>query len=91
MDGKVKLYYKVWTNMYNVVFSSQLQSFAKIMQRDPKLYTESHKKKLQPSNLWNALQLTDPRCCHPADRQRYKVNAMVIKKNQGKQQVKVLY
>jgi hypothetical protein len=39
MDEKVKLYYKVWTNMYNVVFSSQLQSFAKIMQRDPKLYT----------------------------------------------------
>jgi hypothetical protein len=39
MDGKVKLYYKVWTNMYNVVFSSQLQSFAKIMQRDPKLFT----------------------------------------------------
>jgi hypothetical protein len=29
MDGEVKLYYKVWTNMYNVVVSSQLQSFAK--------------------------------------------------------------
>jgi hypothetical protein len=29
MDEEVKLYYKVWTNMYNVVFSSQLQSFAK--------------------------------------------------------------
>jgi hypothetical protein len=29
MDGEVKLYYKVWTNMYNVVFSSQLQPFAK--------------------------------------------------------------
>jgi hypothetical protein len=29
MDGEVKLYYKVWPNMYNVVFSSQLQSFAK--------------------------------------------------------------
>jgi hypothetical protein len=38
-DGKVKLYYKVWTNMYNVVFSSQLQSLAKKMQRDPKLFT----------------------------------------------------
>jgi hypothetical protein len=39
MDEKVKLYYKVWTNMYIVLFSSQLQSFAKIMQRDPKLFT----------------------------------------------------
>jgi hypothetical protein len=39
MDEKVKLYYKVWTNMYNVLFSSQLQSFAKIMQRDPKFFT----------------------------------------------------
>jgi hypothetical protein len=55
------------------------------MQRDPKLYTGSHKKKLQPSNLWNALRLTDLRRRHPADRQRYKVNAMVIKKNHGKQ------
>jgi hypothetical protein len=52
MDGKVKLYYKVWTNMYNVGFSSQLQSFAKIMQRDPKLCTGSYKKEAsaqQPS------------------------------------------
>jgi hypothetical protein len=39
MDEKVKLYYKLWTNMYNVLFSSLLQSFAKIVQRDPKLFT----------------------------------------------------
>ena len=91
MDGKVKLYYKVWTNMYNVVFSSQLQSFVEIMQRDPKIYTGSHKKKLQPSNLWNTLRLTDLRRHHPADRQWYKVNASVIKKNQGKQQIQVSY
>ena len=57
MDEEVKLYYKVWTNMYNVVFSSQLQSFAKIMQRDPKLYTGSHKKEAsgqQPSECASA-------------------------------------
>jgi hypothetical protein len=50
--------------MYNVVFSSQLQSFPNIMQIDPKLYTGSHKKKLQPSDLQNALRLTDlsPSC-----------------------------
>jgi hypothetical protein len=71
--------------MYNIVFSSQLQSFAKIMQRDPKLYTGSHKKKLQPSNLRNTLRLTDLRHRHPVDKQRYKVNGSVIKKNQGKQ------
>jgi hypothetical protein len=57
------------------------------MQIDPKLYTGSHKTKLQPSNLRNVLRLTDLRRRHPADKQRYKVNAMVIKKNQGKQQV----
>ena len=91
MDGKVKLYYKVWTNIYNIEFSSQLQSYAKIIQRDLKLYTGSHKKELQPSNLRNALWLTDLRCRHPADIQRYKVNEMVIKKNQDKQQVQVSY
>jgi hypothetical protein len=91
MDGKVKLYYKVCTNIYNIEFSSQLQSFAKIMQIDPKLYTGSHKRKLQPSNLRNALRLTNLRRRHPADKQRYKVNAMLIKKNQGKQKVPVSY
>jgi hypothetical protein len=91
MDGKVKLYYKLWTNIYNIEFSPQLQSFAKIMQIDPKLYTGSHKRKLQPSNLRNALRLTDLRRRHPADKQRCKVNAMVIKKNQDKQQVQVSY
>ena len=91
MDGKVKLYYKVWTNMYNVVFSSQLQSFVEIMQRDPKIYTGSHKKKLQPSNLWNTLRLTDLRRHHPVDKWWYNVNASVIKKTQGKRQVQVSY
>jgi hypothetical protein len=43
------------------------------------------KKKLQPGNLQNTLRLTDLWRRHPADRQRYKVNAMEIKKNQGKQ------
>jgi hypothetical protein len=68
MDRKVKLYYKVWTNMYNVVFGSQLQSFAKILQRDPKLYIGSHEKKLHPSNLQNTLRLIDLRRHHPTNR-----------------------
>ena len=41
MDGKVKLYYKVWTNIYSIEFNSRLQFFAKIMQIDPKLYIGS--------------------------------------------------
>jgi hypothetical protein len=57
------------------------------MQIDPKLYTGSHKRKLQPRNLQNALRITNLRHRHPADKQRYKVKAMIIKKNQGKQQV----
>jgi hypothetical protein len=47
MDKKVKLYYKVWTNIYNILFSSQLQSFAKIMQKDPKLFTATKKASVQ--------------------------------------------
>jgi hypothetical protein len=85
MEKKVKLYYKVWTNIYNIEFSSELQTFAKVMQRHPKLYTGSHKKELQPSNLRNMLRPTDLRHRHPIDTQWYKVNTMVIKKNQGKQ------
>jgi hypothetical protein len=91
MDGKVKLYYKVW-KIYTILSSAlNYNLLQKIMQIDPKLYTRSHKRKLQPSNLRNALRLTDLRRRHPADRQQYKVNAMVIKKNQGKQQVQVSY
>jgi hypothetical protein len=91
MDGKVKLYYKVWTNIYSIEFNSQLQFFAKMMQIDPKLYTGSHKRKLQPNNLQNALRITNLRRRHPADKQRYKVKVMIIKKKQGKQQVQVSY
>jgi hypothetical protein len=68
VDRKVKLYYKVWTNIYNFEFSSQLQSFAKIMQIDPKLYTGSHKRKLQPNNLRNVLRLTNLWHRHPEDK-----------------------
>jgi hypothetical protein len=55
------------------------------MQIDPKLYTGSHKGKLQPSNLRNVLQITNLRHRHPADKQWYKVKVMIKKKNQGKQ------
>jgi hypothetical protein len=79
MDGKVKLYYKVWTNIYSIKFNSRLQFFEKITQIDPKLYTGSHKGKLQPSNLRNALWITNLRHRHPVDKQRYKVKVMVIK------------
>jgi hypothetical protein len=64
--------------------------FCKVMQRDPKFSTGSHKKKLQPSNLRNKLRLSDLQRHHPTDKW-YKVNASVIKKNQGKRLVKVSY
>jgi hypothetical protein len=51
MGGKVKLYYKVWTNIHGIEFNSRLQFFAKIIQLFPKLYTGRHRMKLQASNL----------------------------------------
>jgi hypothetical protein len=41
MDGNVKLYYKIWTNIYSIEFNSRLQFFEKITQIDLKLYTGS--------------------------------------------------
>jgi type IV secretory pathway component VirB8 len=82
MDGKVKLYYKVWTNIYIIEFNSRLQFFAKIMQIYSKLYTGRHKRKLQHSNLRNALRIVNLRHRHPADKQWYKVKLMIkIKAN----------
>jgi hypothetical protein len=80
MDGKVKLYYKVWTNIYSIEFNSRLQFFAKIMQIYPKLYTGRHKRKLQPSNLRNVLWIINLRHRHPADKQWYKVKVMKKKR-----------
>jgi hypothetical protein len=82
MDGKVKLYYKVWTNIYSIEFNSRLQFFAKIMQIYSKLYTGRHKRKLQPSNLRNVLWIINLRHRHPADKQWHKVKVMInIKAN----------
>jgi hypothetical protein len=86
MDGKVKY---ITRYGHNIEFSPQLQSFAKIMQIYPKLYAGSHKRKLQHSDLRNVLWLIDLRRHHPPHKQRYKVDAMVIK-NQSKQ-VQVSY
>jgi hypothetical protein len=69
MGGKVKLYYKVWTNIYSIEFNSRLHFFAKIMQIYSKLYTGRYKRKLQPSNLWNVLRIVNHRHRHPADKQ----------------------
>jgi hypothetical protein len=81
-DGKVKLYYKVWIDIYNIEFKSRLQFFAKIMQIFPKLYTGRHKGKLQASNLRNVLWIINLRHRHPADKRWYKVKVMIkIKAN----------
>jgi hypothetical protein len=39
MNGKVKLYYKVRTNIHSTEFNPRLQFFARIIQIFPKLYT----------------------------------------------------
>jgi hypothetical protein len=40
----VKLYYKVFTNKYNILFKLSVTMFCQIMQRDPKFSTDSYKK-----------------------------------------------
>jgi hypothetical protein len=77
MDGKVKLYYKVWTNIHSIEFNSRLQFFAKIIQIFPKLYTGRHKRKLWASNLRNVLWTINLRHPHPADKRWYKVKVMI--------------
>jgi hypothetical protein len=77
MDGKLKLYYKVWTNIYSIEFNSRLQFFTKIMQIYPKLYIGKHKRKLHPSNLRNVLWIINLRHRHPADKQWYKVKVII--------------
>jgi hypothetical protein len=46
----VKLYYKVFTNKDNILFKLSVTIFCQMMQRDPKLSTDSYKscKNLQP-------------------------------------------
>ena len=77
MDGKVKLYYKVWTNIYSIEFNSRLQFFAKIMQIFSKLYTGRLKRKLHLSNLRNMLWVINLRHRYPADKQWYKVKVII--------------
>jgi hypothetical protein len=81
-NEKVKLYYKVWTDIYSIEFNSRLHFFAKIMQIYSKLYTGRHKRKLQLCNLQNVLWIINLRHRHPADKQWYKVKVMIkIKEN----------
>jgi hypothetical protein len=89
MDGKVKLYYKVWTNMYNVEFSPQLQSFTKIMQIDPKLYIGSHKKGAFSPTIFGMRFSLPIFCIATLQKERYKVNTMVIKRIKVNKRYKV--
>jgi hypothetical protein len=77
MDRKVKLYYKVWTNIHSTEFNSRLQFLAKIIQIFPKLYTGRHKRKLRASNLRNVLLTINLRHRHPVDKRWYKVKVMI--------------
>jgi hypothetical protein len=77
MDGKVKLYYKVWTNIQSTEFNSRLQFFAKIIQISPKLYTGKHKRKLHLGDLRNVLWVINLRHRYPKDKQWYKVKVII--------------
>jgi hypothetical protein len=74
---KVKLYYKVWTDIHSTEFNSRLQFFVKIIQMFPKLYTGRHKRKLRASNLRNVMWAINLQHHHPADKRWYKVKLMI--------------
>jgi hypothetical protein len=69
MDEKVKIYYKVWTDIHSIEFNSRLQFFAKIMQIFPKLYTGRLKGKLRLSNLQNVFWVINLQHRYPSDKQ----------------------
>jgi hypothetical protein len=83
MDGKVKIYSKVWTNIQSTVQFSITISFAKIIQIFLSSIHAGQKRSF--SNLWNVLRVINLRHHHPADKQRYKVKSNY--RNQGKKYV----
>jgi hypothetical protein len=67
MDGKVKIYYKVWTSIQiNVQFSITM-SFTKIIQMLLSSIQAGLKNSF--SSLWNVLRIINLRHHHPADKQ----------------------
>jgi hypothetical protein len=72
MNRKIKLYYKVWTNIHSTEFNSRLQFLARIIQIFPKLYTGRQKRKLRAGNLQNVLRTINLRHHHHVDKQWYK-------------------
>jgi hypothetical protein len=77
MNGKVKLYYKVWTNIHSTEFNSRLQFFARIIQIFPKLYIGRKKGKFWASNLRNVLRTINLRHHHHVDERWYKVRVVI--------------
>jgi hypothetical protein len=64
IDKKVKIYYKVWTNIHSIVQFFRLQFFAKDNTNVPKLYTDRPKEKLQqPSKCASGHQPLAPSSC----------------------------
>jgi hypothetical protein len=48
---KVKLYYKVFTNKYNILFKLSVTIICQMMQRDPKLSADSYKSSKNLKNV----------------------------------------
>jgi hypothetical protein len=80
MDGKVKIYYKVWTNIQSTVQFSITISFAKIIQIFLSPIQAGQKRHF--SNLQNVLRVINLWHHHPAEKQWYKVKSNY--RNQGK-------
>jgi hypothetical protein len=76
MDGKVKIYYKVWTNIQSTVQFS-ITIFCKDNANVSKLYTGRLKEKLHLNNLQNVLCVINLWQRYPADKQWNEVKVII--------------
>jgi hypothetical protein len=83
MDGKVKIYYKVWTNIQSTI-QFWITIFCKDNANVSKLYTGRLKEKLHLNNLRNVLCVINLRHRYPTDKQWNEVKVIIILKASNK-------
>jgi hypothetical protein len=76
MNGKVQIYYKVWTNIQSTV-QSAITIFCKDNANVSKLYTGRLKEKLHLNNLRNVLWVINLRHRFPTDKQWNEVKVII--------------
>jgi hypothetical protein len=76
MDGNVKIYYKVWTNIQSIVQFS-ITIFCKDNANVSKLYTGRLKEKLHLNNLRNVLCVINLWHRYPADKHWNEVKVII--------------